>query len=239
MSYRLTPVPLQSLDPHLSSATPPTAPSRPGITVRMVTGDNATTAACIAQQAGILPPAADPAHLVVRGAATAASLVAAATSATASPAPTSSTSAYFTAPTTPLVLEGATFRQLVTSPDYPGARLPILGGGGGAGGGGGPGGGGVAPPAVNREAFLALWPRLRVLARCSPGDKFMLVTAVRQLREQGALEEVGFGGLDIGLEVHSGGFGTGQRGVWHHFHQAKGIISYGREWVLEKRASRG
>ncbi|PNW83854.1 hypothetical protein CHLRE_04g217954v5 [Chlamydomonas reinhardtii] len=164
--------------------------TRAGITVRMVTGDNATTAACIAQQAGILPPAADPAHLVVRGAATAASLVAAATSATASPAPTSSTSAYFTAPTTPLVLEGATFRQLVTSPDYPGARLPILGGGGGAGGGGGPGGGGVAPPAVNREAFLALWPRLRVLARCSPGDKFMLVTAVRQLREQGALEEV-------------------------------------------------
>ncbi|KAG2422496.1 hypothetical protein HXX76_015965 [Chlamydomonas incerta] len=173
--------------------------SRAGITVRMVTGDNATTAACIAQQAGILPPAADPAHLVARGAATAAALVAAATSnpfptspssspSTSSPATSTSSpaSASSSAPPTPLVLEGATFRRLVTSPDYPGARLPIPGGGGAAGGGGG----GVAPAAVNREAFLALWPRLRVLARCSPGDKFMLVTAVRQLREQGALEEV-------------------------------------------------
>ncbi|GIL87786.1 hypothetical protein Vretifemale_15830, partial [Volvox reticuliferus] len=69
-----------------------------------------------------------------------------------------------------LVLEGATFRQLVL-------RDP-----GGAGG--------AAAAAVDTAAFLALWPRLRVLARCSPGDKFVLVSALKKLREEGRVEEV-------------------------------------------------
>lgn len=51
----------------------------------------------------------------------------------------------------------------------------------GAGGGGG---------GLDREAFLELWPRLRVLARCSPSDKYLLVMAIKQLRAEGRLQEV-------------------------------------------------
>ncbi|EFJ47877.1 hypothetical protein VOLCADRAFT_60940 [Volvox carteri f. nagariensis] len=49
---------------------------------------------------------------------------------------------------------------------------------------------GAPAAAVDPAAFLALWPRLRVLARCSPGDKFMLVSALRQLREESRVDEV-------------------------------------------------
>lgn len=35
-----------------------------------------------------------------------------------------------------------------------------------------------------------LWPQLRVVARCSPSDKYLLVSGLRQLRQQGRLEEV-------------------------------------------------
>lgn len=33
--------------------------------------------------------------------------------------------------------------------------------------------------AVKRDAFLELWPRLKVLARCTPADKYTMVTAAR------------------------------------------------------------
>ena len=46
------------------------------------------------------------------------------------------------------------------------------------------------PPSSPAQAFLALWPRLRVLARCSPSDKYMLVMAIKQLRSEGRLQEV-------------------------------------------------
>lgn len=46
-----------------------------------------------------------------------------------------------------LVLEGNQFRSFVVGPD------------------------GV----INKEAFNAIWPRLRVLARCSPTDKYTIV----------------------------------------------------------------
>jgi Ca2+ transporting ATPase len=60
------------------------------------------------------------------------------------------------------VLEGPTLRRLVQRPDG----------------------------SVDLDAFAALWPHVRVLARCSPGDKHMLVEAVKALRAQGRLDEV-------------------------------------------------
>ncbi|GLI63669.1 hypothetical protein VaNZ11_006707, partial [Volvox africanus] len=178
---------------------------RAGITVRMVTGDNVTTAASIAQQAGILPPEVDVRALVAAGPAAAAAAVTAATSKAARNPPTAAAvvgatiradalaaspsldTVTSTAPSTLsadvvtspvdqlpyLVLEGATFRQLV---------LQDSGRTGGAGD--------SAAAGVDMAAFLALWPRLRVLARCSPGDKFVVVSALRKLREEGRAEEV-------------------------------------------------
>jgi magnesium-transporting ATPase (P-type) len=34
---------------------------------------------------------------------------------------------------------------------------------------------------IREEEFLALWPTLRVLARCSPADKYTIVTGVGQM----------------------------------------------------------
>lgn len=34
---------------------------------------------------------------------------------------------------------------------------------------------------INKREFLSIWPRLRVVARCSPADKFMLVKAAREI----------------------------------------------------------
>ena len=39
-------------------------------------------------------------------------------------------------------------------------------------------------------AFLELWPSLRVMARCTPQDKHLLVTCVRAMEERGGLKEV-------------------------------------------------
>mmetsp|Transcript_15651 Transcript_15651/g.38981 ORF Transcript_15651/g.38981 Transcript_15651/m.38981 type:complete len:1717 (-) Transcript_15651:132-5282(-) len=55
-----------------------------------------------------------------------------------------------------LVLEGPQFRSLVTAPDG----------------------------SLDLATFRTLWPRLRVMARCSPTDKFLLVSALKQLRQQ-------------------------------------------------------
>jgi Ca2+ transporting ATPase len=106
--------------------------ARAGIAVRMLTGDNAATAAAVARAAGILPPPAAAGASNgddARGA----------------------------------VMEGAAFRAAVTD---------------------------AASGALDDDAFCALWPRLRVVARCSPGDKFLLVDALRQLRARGRLSEV-------------------------------------------------
>lgn len=54
-----------------------------------------------------------------------------------------------------LVLEGPQFRSLVTGPD---GNMDLL-------------------------AFRYLWPKLRVMARCSPSDKYLLVSALKQLRQ--------------------------------------------------------
>lgn len=59
-------------------------------------------------------------------------------------------------PETGLVLEGPQFRSLVTAPDG----------------------------TLDLATFRALWPKLRVMARCSPTDKFLLVSALKQLRQQ-------------------------------------------------------
>jgi hypothetical protein len=39
------------------------------------------------------------------------------------------------------------------------------------------------------DAFAALWPHMRVMARCTPADKFTLVQ-VRNVHRQGALRLV-------------------------------------------------
>ncbi|GLC65033.1 hypothetical protein PLESTF_000239200 [Pleodorina starrii] len=161
---------------------------RAGITVRMVTGDNVTTAASIAQQAGILPPDVDVRQLVAASPAAAAAAATASTTAgggshgsggdAASLDRAAPVGVVRQAEQMPyLVLEGSTFRRLVMRDS----------GGGGDGAGGGAA---AAAPSINTAAFLAVWPRLRVLARCSPGDKFLLVSALKQLREEGRLEEV-------------------------------------------------
>ncbi|KAL4422348.1 hypothetical protein ABPG75_008545, partial [Micractinium tetrahymenae] len=40
-----------------------------------------------------------------------------------------------------------------------------------------------ADGSINADQFLELWPRLRVLARCSPADKYTIVTGVRSLTQ--------------------------------------------------------
>lgn len=43
---------------------------------------------------------------------------------------------------------------------------------------------------VDHERLLAVWPHLRVIARCTPADKYMLVRALRKMRDKGMLNEV-------------------------------------------------
>lgn len=61
-----------------------------------------------------------------------------------------------------MVMEGPVFRQLVLQPDG----------------------------SIDLDAVAWLWPRLRVLARCTPTDKYILVCAIKALRQQGRLQEV-------------------------------------------------
>lgn len=70
------------------------------------------------------------------------------------------------------VLEGPQFRALVLHPDG----------------------------STNLDAFLALWPHLRVMARCTPADKYILV----QVSCGKTFEAVGTvpGRLAIGLKGH-------------------------------------
>jgi len=175
---------------------------RAGILVRMITGDNARTAAAIAHACGILPAEWDedsqdrPLQEWSEAAAVEAvaarswdardqnSSSGASASATATPSSytliTSSGSSTTPAAAAPVrahhgigvgassfdprlaVLEGPTLRRLVLRPDG----------------------------STDLDAFAALWPHVRLLARCSPGDKHMLVEAVKALRGQGRLREV-------------------------------------------------
>ncbi|GFR42761.1 hypothetical protein Agub_g3718, partial [Astrephomene gubernaculifera] len=82
-----------------------------------------------------------------------------------------------------LVLEAAVFRKLVMRP----AAVTV--GDKGRGKSAGKAAAAVAED-LDPVALRALWPRLRVLARCSPGDKYLLVSTLKKMREEGGMEEV-------------------------------------------------
>ncbi|KAI8463798.1 MAG: hypothetical protein J3K34DRAFT_526699 [Monoraphidium minutum] len=166
---------------------------RAGILVRMITGDNARTAAAIARACGVLPRG-----WAEGGAGEAAEAAAAAVAAAKARS------------------GGGGGSAAAARGDADGGwRLwPWSGGGGGAGSGAAGGGAAAdapldprlavlegpalrrlvlsseAPGGVDLDAFAALWPGVRVLARCSPGDKHLIVEAVKALRAQGRLDEV-------------------------------------------------
>lgn len=153
---------------------------RAGITVRMLTGDSSTTACAIAKDCGILSKDDQPVlglpkeihHLSASR-----STVESSTSsseeaddlsdriASGSMASTSgrggasengttgtgSSNGQLATSDATLVLEGYQFRDFVVGPN------------------------GV----IDRAAFAAIWPRLRVLARCSPEDKYTIVKALK------------------------------------------------------------
>lgn len=185
---------------------------RAGILVRMITGDNARTAAAIARACGVLPrewaegaggggDAGDEGAAADAAAAAAAAAVAG--DAAAERVAAAAVAAATLAPGTPgdadtelWACRGAGSLAAPGSPCAPGTLLA------------GPGSCGFDPrlavlegPVLRRlvlrpdgstdlDAFAALWPHVRVLARCSPGDKHMLVEAVKALRAQGRLDEV-------------------------------------------------
>ncbi|KAL4419237.1 hypothetical protein ABPG77_010679, partial [Micractinium sp. CCAP 211/92] len=132
-----------------------------GITVKMLTGDNVTTATAIARECGILPPRAPPwlrPSPLSRAPFLPAQPAGAATGLTPSGAscgPNGSLSATASLAGLPdgVVMEGPEFRRRVLNEDG----------------------------SINAGQFLELWPRLRVLARCSPADKYAIVTGVRSL----------------------------------------------------------
>jgi magnesium-transporting ATPase (P-type) len=147
---------------------------RAGILVRMITGDNARTAAGIAQACGILPAdwteqedqhgAGAAAAVVGRNGSSNPSHAAATAVANGSSGSSGGGVGVGAGSFDPrlAVLEGPTLRGLVLRPDG----------------------------TTDLDAFATLWPHVRVLARCSPSDKRMLVEAVKALRAQGRLQEV-------------------------------------------------
>ena len=64
---------------------------------------------------------------------------------------------------------------------------------------------------INRDAFLEIWPQLRVLARCTPADKFTIVSAVRSLTTDrvamtgdGTNDAPALRAADVGFAMNSG-----------------------------------
>ena len=169
--------------------------ARAGIRVRMLTGDSPATAAAIAQQCGILPPgrAHRRALLAARERRRARVLAArAAGDARAALPPAWNSSAADVAARAVdddaereggadgwALMDGAELRALILKGRGSG------GGGGGAGEPPLPSAGGGAPD-VDLDALARLWPRLRVVARCTPADKHALVSGYRALRRRGA-----------------------------------------------------
>lgn len=151
---------------------------RAGIQVKMLTGDNAGTAAHIAAQCGILPQTS----LTTQNADN---------STTTSSSSTNGAGIKFAGASAhnghPLgqysVMEGQEFRSLILDSDG----------------------------SVNRDAFLEIWPQLRVLARCTPADKFTIVTAVRALTSDrvamtgdGTNDAPALRAADVGFAMNSG-----------------------------------
>jgi hypothetical protein len=64
-----------------------------------------------------------------------------------------------------------------------------------------------------------VWPRLRVLARCSPTDKFLLVRGLRQLRDMAASQALKEGSGAATKPTSSGG-GMPLLAPWFSHHRA-------------------
>ncbi|KAK9828539.1 hypothetical protein WJX72_000653 [[Myrmecia] bisecta] len=178
---------------------------RAGITVRMLTGDNATTAASIARQCGILPvDYVTPAPSTSRArqpesvweADAFGELDRASNASGSRPEDASQTGPDGSSDRTDshdsstssgrhvgMVLDGKEFRQRVNQP-------------GGA---------------INRAEFDAIWANLRVLARCSPTDKYTIVRALRDdpseivaMTGDGTNDAPALRNADVGFAMNSG-----------------------------------
>ncbi len=131
-----------------------------GISVKMLTGDNAGTAANIARAANILLPSTS-----------------SSSSSSLNGGGGGGGGGSFE------VMEGQQFREMVVAADG----------------------------SINRDAFLEIWPQLRVLARCTPADKFTIVQAVRSLTTDrvamtgdGTNDGPALRAADVGFAMNSG-----------------------------------
>ncbi|PSC68202.1 calcium-translocating P-type PMCA-type [Micractinium conductrix] len=167
-----------------------------GITVKMLTGDNVATATAIARECGILPPpgASMAGWVAMQEAANVA------TSAGGGWAPPNAAGSSIIAPPPPQGSAGVAGLALLSHDAAAAAHLTGLEGTAACGCGEAaaveddtlPAGVVMEGPefrarvlnadgSINADEFLALWPQLRVLARCSPADKYTIVTGVRSL----------------------------------------------------------